>query len=256
MPVMAGAEPFNHDASGEIGVLLCHGFTGSPQSMRGWAEHLAEAGVSVRLPLLPGHGTQWRELNRTRWQDWYDCDAEAFDELRARCGSVYVFGQSMGGTLALRLAQQRGDQIAGLALVNPSVMTLRKAIGALPLLSRVWPSLPGIAGGIAKPGVMEIAYDRLPLRAMASLADLWRLVHADLPVVTQPMLLCTSPSDPVVEPENSEIIANRVRSEDLTRMTLSDSSHVATLDYDAPRIFERSLEFVRRLEDERTGSRS
>ncbi|APU16980.1 MULTISPECIES: alpha/beta hydrolase [Actinoalloteichus] len=256
MPVMAGAEPFSHDASGEIGVLLCHGFTGSPQSMRPWARHLAEAGFSVRSPLLPGHGTHWRELNRTRWQDWYDCDADAFDELRSRCDSVFVFGQSMGGTLALRLAQQRGAQVAGVMLVNPSVMSLRKGIAALPVLSRVWPSLPGIAGGIAKPDVAEIAYDRLPLRAMASLAQLWRLVRADLPVVTAPMVLCTSPADPVVEPVNSQIIADGVRSADLVQMPLPDSSHVATLDHDAPQIFARSVEFVRRVADERAGSRS
>jgi carboxylesterase len=56
MSIVAGAEPFAVDG-GPIGVVLCHGFTGSPQSMRPWAEHLAAAGLSVRLPRLPGHGT-------------------------------------------------------------------------------------------------------------------------------------------------------------------------------------------------------
>ena len=54
MPVLAGAEPFVHDGSREVGVLLCHGFTSTPATMRPWGEHLAEAGFTVRCPRLPG----------------------------------------------------------------------------------------------------------------------------------------------------------------------------------------------------------
>lgn len=59
MPVFAGAEPFVHDGSPEVGVLLCHGFTSTPATMRPWGEYLAEAGFTVRCPRLPGHGTSW-----------------------------------------------------------------------------------------------------------------------------------------------------------------------------------------------------
>src|ERR671924_252669 len=55
--VLPGAEPFDH-AGGPVGVLLCHGFTGSPQTLRGWAEYLAAQGLTVSLPRLPGHGRQ------------------------------------------------------------------------------------------------------------------------------------------------------------------------------------------------------
>jgi pimeloyl-ACP methyl ester carboxylesterase len=50
-------------------VLLCHGFTGTPQSMRPWGEYLSDRGYSVSIPLLPGHGTTWQEMNQTRWED-------------------------------------------------------------------------------------------------------------------------------------------------------------------------------------------
>ena len=58
MTILPGAEPFSHDGS-NVGVLLCHGSTGTPQSMRPWAEHFADWGFTVRVPLLPGHGTTW-----------------------------------------------------------------------------------------------------------------------------------------------------------------------------------------------------
>src|SRR5690606_34792468 len=64
VPLLTGAEPFRHER-GETAVLLCHGFTGSPQSLRPWAEHLAGRGLTVSLPLLPGHGTRWEDLRVT-----------------------------------------------------------------------------------------------------------------------------------------------------------------------------------------------
>ncbi len=108
MPVMPGAEPFHHDG-GSVGVLLCHGFTGTPQSLRPWAEHLAAAGLTVALPRLPGHGTTLAEANLTHWEDWYAELDRPLAQLRERCDEVFVMGLSMGGTLAIRLAELHGD---------------------------------------------------------------------------------------------------------------------------------------------------
>src|SRR6202034_3106811 len=104
MSVLPGAEPFEHDG-GRVGVLLCHGFTGSPQSLRPWAQFLAEAGLTVSVPLLPGHGTSWQEMNRTTSDDWLATAGQALAELRAQCDEVFLMGLSMGGCLALRLAE-------------------------------------------------------------------------------------------------------------------------------------------------------
>src|SRR5262245_26067441 len=164
MPLMPGAEPFDHEG-GPVGALLCHGFTGTPQSLRPWAEHLAAAGLTVSLPRLPGHGTTWQEMNLTRWPDWYAEIDRALTKLRERCPEVFVMGLSMGGTLALRLAEERPDEVAGLVLVNPSLLTTRPDRHLLPALRLVLPSVPPIASDIKKPGVTELAYSRVPLKA-------------------------------------------------------------------------------------------
>ncbi|HEX3786785.1 MAG TPA: alpha/beta fold hydrolase [Pseudonocardiaceae bacterium] len=251
MPVLPGAEPFEHDGSDDIGVLLCHGFTGSPQSMRPWGDALIEAGFTVRCPLLPGHGTDWREMNRTRWPDWYGAVEASFAELTARCATVFVCGLSMGGTLTLRIAEQHGSQVAGIVLVNPSVMTLRKDAKILPLLAKVVPSVGAIGGDIAKPGVVELAYPRMPLRAAVSLSELWHEVRTDLGKVSQPVLLLRSATDHIVEPENAKIVLDGISSEDVREVVLPNSYHVATLDNDAPTIFAQSIEFVRRVHKEK-----
>lgn len=253
MAILPGAEPFSHDGSTEIGVLLCHGFTGSPQSMAPWGRQLADAGFTVTCPLLPGHGRTWQEMNRTTWPDWYRELDQAFDELRSRCTSTFVFGLSMGGTLALRLAQRHGSAVAGLVLVNPSVLTLRKDAAFLPLLSKIVPSMPGISNDIKKPGATELAYRRLPLRAAASLSKLWQVVRADLNRIEVPLLLLRSAEDHVVEPVNAQTVLSAVRSTDKQEIVLVDSYHVATLDNDADVIFSSSIEFAQRVHRERTG---
>ena len=105
-PVIKGAEPFA-SPGGPGGVLVLHGFTGNPQSMRPLAEALAAAGFAVDLPLLPGHGTDMSELLDKRWSDWCATAEQALTDLEKRCESVVVVGLSMGGTLTCWLAELR-----------------------------------------------------------------------------------------------------------------------------------------------------
>jgi carboxylesterase len=221
--------------------------------MAPWGARLADSGCTVSCPLLPGHGRTWQEMNRTDWPAWYREVDQAFEDLVSRCRSVFVFGLSMGGTLSLRLAQRHGSAVAGLVLVNPSVMTLRKDAVFLPLLSKIVPSMPGISNDIKKPGVTELAYRRLPLRAAASLSKLWQVVRGDLDRIDQPLLLLRSAVDHVVEPVNARTVLAGVRSADVHEVVLADSYHVATLDNDADVIFSSSIEFAQRVHRERTG---
>ncbi|MGY1711594.1 alpha/beta hydrolase [Geodermatophilus sp. SYSU D00758] len=246
--VQPGAEPFSHPGgpAGEgTGVLLVHGFTGSPFSMRPWGEHLAAEGFAVRAPLLPGHGTRWQDCNLSTEEDWVQAVSAALDELAGECDRVVVAGLSMGGTLALRLAQLRPDDVHGLVLVNPSLLTERLDAKLLPLLARVTPSWRAIADDIKKPGVTERAYGRLPTRAVLGLRRLWTATRAGLGSVTAPLLVFRSVTDHVVEPASVRVLLAEVGSTDVTEVLLEDSYHVATLDNDAPRIQAGSVEWIR-----------
>jgi carboxylesterase len=201
MSVLPGAEAYSHEG-GSTGVLLCHGFTGSPQSIRPWAEFLANAGLTVSLPRLPGHGTTWQEMARTRWEDWYAEVDRAFDELRAGTDEIFVMGLSMGGCLALRLAELHGEAVSGLVLVNPSVTAETKLFMLAPVLKLVVPSLKGIASDIKKEGATELGYDRVPVKAAATLPGLWQVTTRHLKEVSQPVLVYRSTNDHVVGPAN------------------------------------------------------
>jgi carboxylesterase len=252
VPVAPHAEPFYATADPEnagrrVGVLLSHGFTGSPASMVGWGKHLAERGFGVSVPRLPGHGTSWREMNRTGWQDWYGELERAFEKLRTDLDQVVVGGLSMGGGLVLKLAADKGRDVAGVMLVNAAVASSNKRLLVLPLLKRVLPSMPGVGNDIKRPGQDEHGYDRVPLKALAEMVAGWKAVREDLARVTQPIIHFRSAEDHVVDPSSSRIIASKVSSREVQERILENSYHVATLDNDAPVIFEESVEFIRRV---------
>ena len=185
----------------------------------------------------------------TDWSHWSAAASAAYAELAARCERVLVAGLSMGGTLAVRLAEQRPDDVAGLVLVNTSLLTERRDAKLLPLIARLTPSWAPIAGDIKKPGSTELAYDRLPTRAALALRRLWAATRADLGRVRAPLLVFRSTVDHVVEPASTRVLLAGVSSTDVTEVLLADSYHVATLDNDAPRIFAGTVDWIRAHRD-------
>lgn len=223
------------------GVLVLHGFTGNPTSVRPLAERIAAAGYRVEAPRLPGHGTNWRDLAGTSWDDWAGEVEDAFDRL----GDLprVAVGLSMGGALALHLAQERPDDVAGLVLINP-FMTFRHPLKPmLGVVRRLVPSFPGVGNDIARPGADELPYDRVPLSAAASLFAHQDVVRARLHEVRTPTLLCTSRTDHTVDPQDSTVIREGVRGR-TEQVWLSRSFHVATMDYDAELIVQRTLRWI------------
>lgn len=230
-----------------VGVLVSHGFTGQPASVKPWGEHLAEQGYAVEVPRLPGHGTTWREMNATTWDDWYGELARVFDRLCLDNDAVVVGGLSMGGALSLRLAADHPDRVSGVVVVNPAVATKRFDVKLLPILKYLVPSMPGIVDDIKKEGVTEHGYPRVPLKAAASMFGAWPALVAELPSVTAPLLYFRSTVDHVVDELSEPLITGKVSSTDVEVVRLTESHHVATLDNDASQIFAASADFVARV---------
>jgi len=229
--------------NGPTGVLVLHGFTGSPQSVRALAVRFAEAGHSVELPLLPGHGTTIEDLVPTRFDDWYQAAAAAYADLDARCKRVVIVGLSMGGTLATLLAVEH--EPAALVLINPQVAPPPETVVEVVqgLADEGVATIPAIGGDIAKENTEELAYAATPVLALLSFIERCQSLVGELSRVTCPVLLFTSPQDHVVDPVSSDVLAAGV-SASVERVTLERSFHVATLDHDAKLIEDRALAFV------------
>ena len=242
-PITPGAEPASF--TGDVwGASVLHGFTGNPQSMRGLAQGLADAGLTVEMPLLPGHGTALADILPTRWEDWSDAAENAYTELAARCDTVAVVGLSMGGTLAVWLAEHH-PEIAALAVVNPLLTAPDADTVAFgkAMLESGEEVAPGIGSDIAKEGVSELAYEGFPLRAALSLFDGVTVVESSLESVRCPVLVFTSVQDHVVDPKSSELLVVRAKGP-VEQIMLERSFHVATLDWDQEEIEARTVAFV------------
>ncbi|MBI2709282.1 MAG: alpha/beta fold hydrolase [Actinobacteria bacterium] len=245
-PVLPGAEPWSA-GGGPHAALVLHGFTGNPQSMRGLAEAFAAAGFAVEMPLLPGHGTDVADMLDTTWADYSSAAEDAYQRLAGRAaGKVVVAGLSMGGTLTVWLAS-RHPEVAGIVCVNPLVTPpagMREAVE--PMLADGAETIAGIGSDIAMEGAAESAYSETPLRPLLSLIDAAGEVEEALGSVSCPVLLCTSAQDHVVDPANSDLLAERVAGP-VTRVALERSFHVATLDHDKDLIEREAVAFAKRV---------
>ena len=240
---MKGCEPFSA-AGGNDGVLVLHGFTGSPYSVRPLGEALADRGYTVELPLLPGHGTDVADLVPIVWSDLTAAAEAAFEELSTRCARVAVAGLSMGGGLAVRIAQRR-PEVAALVLVNPLVQPMAAELrqGARDLLAAGTEMIDGVANDICRQPVDEYGYSSVPIAAAISLMDGLEEVAAKLSGVTCPVLVLTSRQDHVVTTDNSTRLVSEV-SGPVEQVWLERSYHVATLDFDADVIEAEACRFL------------
>jgi carboxylesterase len=232
--------------NGRIGVLVSHGFGGSPRSLQELAVRLVDAGYTVALPLLAGHGLTPEAMERSGWTEWTADVERAFVWLRERTDQIFVFGLSMGGTLVLWIAE-RHPEVAGLVTVNAIERHPQERM--MRVLGRI--GLPRWAKAIGNDtklaGVDERAYDRIPVRSTRQLALLLAAVRRDLSLVRCPALLFSSDTDHVVPPENQREIYATIGSTDKTLIELHDSYHVATMDNDKELVFAKTLEFLARV---------
>ena len=231
-------------SGGKIGILVIHGFTGSPESIRPWAQGFGDAGFTVLAPALPGHGTTVDDLNRTQWNDWYKRVENAFLELKSSCDRVFVAGFSVGGALALRLAQIRGSEMEGVLLCNAAIFDDRAFLRLLPLVKHFLPTTKSGAMDVKRQGVIRHSYDRMPLRALDSLRKLWKTVEENLFMVDVPLMVSYSVEDHVVHPVNSETIIDNVYSSTIREVIFEDSYHNVAWDNDAEVLIEESIQFV------------
>lgn len=233
--------------NGHIGVVLVHGFTGSPAAMRPWAEFLNARGYSVRVPLLPGHGTKPADLNKVEWAVWPKKVKAEIAELQKHCSQVFVVGLSMGGGTTLHVAAELGGQISGIILVNPMIHIRGISPALAFMISRVVKFGKSVGNDIKRVGVTEYSYDKMPYQGIHQLLTMLKLTRAALPSIKVPMQLFHSVDDHTLPVSNTEIVMREIGSINKSRIELLNSFHVATLDHDSDLIFANSLTFIESL---------
>src|SRR5688572_28523760 len=252
LKILEGAEAFTF-GSGRTGVLLIHGFTGSPQSMRPLGQYLGDKGLSISGVRLPGHGTTWQDLNSRTADEWIETVDRALDEMVAANDEVFLVGLSGGGTLALDRAAHRPDDVAGLVTLAGFVDSKDPLRFVAPFVRHIIKSLPGVGNDICDPDSRELCYDRLPTSAAYAMLRLAQRTKAALPRVTSPILVMHSRNDHTVHPGIADFIMEGVASTDKEVVWFERSYHVITLDHDRDEVYRRAFEFIAQRAKERSG---
>ncbi len=248
-----GAEPWSAIGRGDrasVGVIVTHGFAGNPSVTRPLGQHLAAAGFGVEVPVLPGHGTDSRDLGRTRYADWVGAVERLVDHLRPRWEQLILVGHAMGATLSLDIASRRPTEVDAVVSINAPITDRVGLLAALdPVLRYMMPSVPRAlvgmpANDIARPGAEELAYDRVSTRAIRSLRVELPRIRGQLPDLTQPLLVVRSLVDHTVAPRDGLELQALVGSADLRELVCERSYHVVPLDHDGPAVEAAVVEFV------------
>ena len=239
-PSSEGGSPVSAPAA----ILLVHGFTGSPHSMRPIAERCMTLGYPVEMPLLAGHGTNWKNLRGSTFMQWLESVESAYDRLTQTGLPIVVVGMSMGGALALHLSARR--PVAGTALINPYIVDVNPLMRHAGVLAKIFPVLKSVGSDIAIPGVSEGAYPMTPTASVYQLHLLGVQVRALIPQLTAPILYLRSLADRTVSDGSHKYFLEHC-SAPVEFRWLTRSYHVATLDYDAEHLLTSLQDFVMSL---------
>jgi carboxylesterase len=245
MTILPGAGAYWFEGN-EVGCLLIHGFTGTPQNVRPLADYLARRGLAVSAPRMPGHGTTVADLDRTGPEEWLAAAEQALGELRERCSTVFVAGISMGGTITLELARRHPD-LQGVIVMAAPVLPL-EALEPIVGDSTRPPSIPApwaTVGVLTEDiGVGGITYLEMPLGALERGMGLMTQVREGLGEVTVPTLLVYGDADQIVDKANGPYVLESIGASDKRLLALADSSHEVTLDVDRERVMIEVYDFI------------
>jgi carboxylesterase len=241
--VVAGAAPIVLSADGPRAVLILHGFGDTPQTVRYLADFLRGRGLTVRAPLLPGHGRSLREFASTRADDWVAAARQELETLQASYDEVAIIGLSMGGALASVLAAARAE-LPALVLLAPYISMPRR-LRHLARIHWLWaPLVPYIAGR----GERSIhdereragsrAYGIVPGRSLYELLRLSRRGFAALARVQAPTLMVQSREDNRIPPDAAKRIFDAIGAGEKELVWLEGCGHIITVDFGRERVFE------------------
>ena len=239
----------NQYSSGPIiGVMLVHGLNGGRSDMQELGDLFLSHGMVTENILLPGHGSQVRDMLPIGWPEWSQAVRDELRALKQRCDVVFLIGHSLGGALCLHTAAH--EKVAGVITLCAPIHMRPWMMPAIRLAKRFTPLLPTLREDVRDP-VARRRYTRdvyrwTPMAPVESMLQYLPRLRAELPQIKAPALIITAVHDHVVPARDGREIYRLIGSEEKHLVTLRRSYHVVMKDHDREEVFAKAMAFVQR----------
>lgn len=225
------------------GCLLIHGFSSTPAELRELGESLSKEGYTVLSILLSGHGTVVENMEKSNYGDWIKSAEEGYERLKKTCTKIYVIGHSMGGLLALNLAENyKVDKLVALAPALVSKSKASKYAGIIKHFMKYteWPP----EERPEEETKYQLGYAKIPLRSVEQLNKLQKVTRKDLKKIVSPLLIVHSINDNAIHANGIKLIENKVSSKEIHKHYLNNSGHNITIEREKGIVVKEVIAFL------------
>jgi esterase/lipase/1-acyl-sn-glycerol-3-phosphate acyltransferase len=241
--------------SREIGVVLVHGFLAAPRELAELAAYLEKLGLWIVVVRLKGHGTSPDDLAMRTGDDWRESVDSGYAALKMVCKKVVMVGFSFGGGLVLDSAARNRD-VAGVVAVCPPLRLHDFSSYFAPTVS-IWNRLMDLMHfNKGKREFVEIKnehpdinYHRLPIAGLAALEKFMGEVEERLPEITTPALIIQSKGDPVVDSKGTNLLFERLGSQQKDYRLLDFERHGILMGEGADKVHAEIGKFIEMIRD-------
>lgn len=250
---MKGAEPIYIDKKSKIGILMVHGFSGSPDQFREISIYFAEKGFTVFAPLLKGHGTSPDDMFETSAYDWAQSVKDAYFKLREKTEKIFLIGNSFGASLCMWLAKELNNEPIGVASMGGAVFLRHHFVISLRIHTY------GFLKKFYKKPIRyykmdytdmnnEVSYSSLPTRSIRQfLRFLKKEIQPSFENVKIPALVVHSENDRVVHPKSAAFIYDKLNSPLKKLYWVKSNHHIPISDECKSELFERIFQFLQEI---------
>ncbi|MCD4813663.1 alpha/beta fold hydrolase [bacterium] len=228
---------------GPQAVLFLHGFTSTTQALRPMGGILADAGFTVSMPLLPGHGTTPEDMAAHSHADWRKASFAAYDQLAEKYKNPAIIGFSMGGALGIQIAANRPVPV--FVALAPALFLDDWRTFFLPILKYIMPWKKSIGNDVKGTRYQEKSYPRFHLKNVEDMLYLGKMAQKDLPSLKMPVLGIQSEIDHTISPRCLDYFIEHVGSEIKEMHRLKNSFHVLTLDNEFEQVAQWIVDFLK-----------
>jgi carboxylesterase len=215
---MKHVEPIFIDNKSEIGVLMIHGFSSTPDQFNELSAFFSQKGFNVSAPLIAGHGTSPEDFIKTSPKDWTNSAMENYLELKKISKKVFIIGNSFGSNLGLWLVKELNNEPDGIVILGAPIFLrfhnfIKFRLFTYGRFKRYYKKPYRFFKADYTDLEDEISYPVIPIKNLNQFIKFLEQETApNLHKIKIPILIASASVDPVIHPKSVKYISENIGS--------------------------------------------